>query len=48
VAALYWHCLTEREGFDREAMAEELLSLGLAKMTHPLRQLIEQIIQGAR
>ena len=48
VAALYWHCLAEREGIDRDGLSEELLGQGLARMTQPLRQLIEQIIQGAR
>ena len=42
VAALYWHCLAEREGIDRDGLSEELLGQGLARMTQPLRQLIEQ------
>lgn len=48
IAALYWHCLVEREGLDRDGLGEALVALGLAEATRPLRLLIEQIIQGGR
>ena len=48
VATLYWHCLADRDGLDRERLGDALLDLGLAEATRPLRQLVEQIIQGGR
>lgn len=46
VAALFWHCLVEREGLSREAVGEAVLALGLARCAQPLRVLLGQILQG--
>lgn len=46
LVALYWHCLTSREGLERADFAEALLTAGLAQATRPLRGLLAQILQG--
>lgn len=46
LAALYWHCLASREGLEREAFAEALVTAGLAQATRPLRGLLAQVLQG--
>jgi len=46
LAALYWHCLTSREGLERDAFAEALIAAGLARATKPLRSLLAQVLQG--
>jgi hypothetical protein len=47
MAALFWHCLSERpEGLTREAFAEALIRGGLAATTPALRVLIGQILAG--
>jgi hypothetical protein len=46
LAALYWHCLTSRDGLEREAFAEALVTVGLARATKPLRGLLAQVLQG--
>ncbi|SCW69496.1 Phage tail tube protein, GTA-gp10 [Sphingobium faniae] len=47
LAALFWHCLTDRRGgLTREALGEAILGLGLAKVTPVLRTLLQQILAG--
>ena len=46
LAALYWHCLTSREGLERTDFAEALVTAGLAEVTRPLRSLLGQVLQG--
>ncbi|KTR84112.1 gene transfer agent family protein [Novosphingobium fluoreni] len=46
MASLFWHCLTERDGCDRETMGEAVLALGLAAAAVPLRALLHQILRG--
>lgn len=46
LAALYWHCLTSRDGLERNVFAEALVTAGLARATKPLRGLLAQVLQG--
>lgn len=47
MAALFWHCLTERDGVTRETVGEAVITAGLAAASQPLRSLLAQILQGA-
>lgn len=47
MAALFWHCLADRDRIDRDEVGEALAAQGLAAATKPLRTLLEQILQGA-
>ena len=47
LAALFWHCLAERDGVTREQVGEAVAALGLAAASKPLRTLLRQILQGA-
>ena len=47
LAALFWHCLADREGLTRESLAEAVMAMGLAAAAKPLRVLLGQIVQGA-
>jgi hypothetical protein len=47
LAALFWHCLAERDGVTREAVGEAVAGQGLAACAGPLRTLLQQILQGA-
>lgn len=46
LVALYWHCLTNRDGQERGSFAETLIAAGLARATKPLRGLLAQVLQG--
>ncbi|MEO6041794.1 MAG: gene transfer agent family protein [Croceibacterium sp.] len=46
LAALFWHCLAEREGLTRDDLGEAVMALGLAGCAAPLRVLLGQILQG--
>lgn len=46
IAALFWHCLTNRAGLTREQVGEAVVRLGLAEASKPLRALLGQILQG--
>lgn len=46
LAVLYWHCLTSRDGLERDVFAEALVTAGLARATKPLRGLLAQVLQG--
>ena len=46
LAALFWHCLAEREGVEREAVGEAVAAAGLAGCAGPLRCLLGQILRG--
>ena len=46
LAALFWHCLAERDAVSREQVGEAVLALGLAGCAGPLRCLLGQILQG--
>lgn len=47
LVGLFWHCLRERNGLERDAFAEAVAREGLAACTPPLRALIMQILRGA-
>jgi hypothetical protein len=47
LAALFWHCLAERDGVTREQVGGAVAALGLAAASKPLRVLLQQILQGA-
>jgi hypothetical protein len=47
MAALFWHCLADRDRIGREAVGEAVLTEGLAAAAKPLRVLLAQILQGA-
>ena len=46
IAALFWHCLAEREGLTREDVGQALLAQGLAASAKPLRTLLGEILKG--
>ena len=46
LAALFWHCLAEREDLAREQVGEAVLAVGLAGCAPALRCLLGQILQG--
>ncbi|MBO9499861.1 MAG: gene transfer agent family protein [Novosphingobium sp.] len=46
LAALFWHCLGEREELSREQIGEAVLATGLAGCAPALRGLLGQILQG--
>lgn len=47
MAALFWHCLADREQIARDAVGDAIAEQGLAACTRPLRMLLEQILKGA-
>lgn len=47
MAALFWHCLLDREGCDRNTLGEAMMALGIARCAGPLRVLLGQILRGA-
>jgi hypothetical protein len=46
MAALFWHCLADRDRIGREEVGEAICAQGLAACTRPLRALLEQILKG--
>lgn len=46
IAALFWHCLSDRDDVSREALGEAVIALGLAATAAPLRVLLRQILRG--
>lgn len=46
MVALFWHCLTERDGLTREEFGERVAEAGLAAVTPALKLLIGQILAG--
>lgn len=46
MAALFWHCLAERDCVSRQAVGEAVMAQGLAASTKPLRTLLGAILQG--
>jgi hypothetical protein len=47
LAALFWHCLADRDEVSREAVGEAIVTQGLAASSKPLKTLLYQILQGA-
>jgi hypothetical protein len=47
MTALFWHCLTMRDGLTREIVGEAVAEQGLAASARPLRVLLAQILQGS-
>ena len=47
MAALFWHCLPDRERVTREQVGEAAIALGLAECAKPLRVILGQILKGA-
>lgn len=48
MAALFWHCLADRERIGRDEVGEAIATQGIAECTRPLRMLLEQILKGAK
>jgi hypothetical protein len=46
LAALFWHCVAERDGVTRDAVGDAVLAIGLAGCAPALRGLLGQILQG--
>ncbi|MDR7155504.1 hypothetical protein J2W40_002336 [Sphingobium xenophagum] len=46
MAALFWHCLVDRERIDRETLGEAIVAVGLAKVTPVLKAILQQILAG--
>ena len=46
MAALFWHCLAERDAVSREAVGEAIAEAGLAACAPALRTVLGQILQG--
>ena len=46
IATLFWHCLTEREGLDRDTVGDAVVAAGLAKAMPALRTILHQILAG--
>ena len=46
LAALFWHCLGDRDGLSREQVGEAVVEHGLAGCAAPLRTLLGQILRG--
>ncbi|WP_435418951.1 gene transfer agent family protein [Parerythrobacter aurantius] len=47
IAALFWHCLVQREGLTRDDVGEAVASQGLAACAKPLRALLGAILKGS-
>jgi len=47
MAALFWHCMAERDGLTRETVGQAVAEIGLAAAAKPLRALLSQILQGS-
>lgn len=47
IAALFWHCLADRTGIEREAVGRAVVQQGLAAATKPLRILLSEILRGS-
>lgn len=46
IAALFWHCLAEPSGLNRERVGEAVVAMGLAEAVKPLRVLLGEILRG--
>ncbi|ROT96647.1 gene transfer agent family protein [Altererythrobacter sp. FM1] len=46
MAALFWHCLPERDGLTRDDVGTAIATQGLAASATPLRALLAAILQG--
>lgn len=46
MAALFWHCLANRDELAREDVGQAVAEQGLAACAAPLRVLLAQILQG--
>ena len=45
MAALFWHCLADREALTRDEVGEAVVAHGLAACAVPLRTLLAQILK---
>ena len=48
IAALFWHCLADREHLTRDAVGAAVVAQGLAASAAPLRTILTQILKGIR
>ncbi|MET0240648.1 MAG: gene transfer agent family protein [Sphingobium sp.] len=46
IAGLFWHCLADRGGWERDALGEAVVAAGLARVMPPLRAVLQQILAG--
>jgi hypothetical protein len=47
MVALFWHCLKDRPAdLDRDGFGQQLIELGLAALTPPLKRVLGQILSG--
>ncbi|HEX7856705.1 MAG TPA: gene transfer agent family protein [Sphingobium sp.] len=47
IAGLFWHCLTERDGWEREHLCEAVVAAGLARVMPAVRGVLHQILAGS-
>lgn len=47
MAALLWHCLSDREELTREAMGEALVAQGVGAALPALRAILRQVLSGS-
>lgn len=47
IAALFWHCLEDRDGVSRDAVGDAVMAMGLARVTPMLRSILQQILAGS-
>lgn len=47
IAALFWHCLADREAIPREHVGQAVVDMGLAASAKPLRCLLGEILKGS-
>ena len=46
LAALFWHCLADKNAATRDDLECAVIAAGLARCAEPLRCLLRQILQG--
>ncbi|MCB2078966.1 MAG: gene transfer agent family protein [Novosphingobium sp.] len=46
MVSLFWHCLEQKDRFDRNEVGKAVADQGLAACASPLRSLLAQILQG--
>lgn len=48
ITSLFWHCISNKpDALDRDQFSQELSTLGLSRLTPPLKILLKQILVGS-
>ncbi|NBC37693.1 gene transfer agent family protein [Novosphingobium sp. FSY-8] len=47
LVALFWHCLTNKDGLTRDGVGQAVMAQGLSGVAPALKALLGQILQGA-